>query len=433
MGISSRGDGARSTFADTPNTMTVASTPRVMPWGLGFGAWCLIAATLQTLVLAAVLLIFPETTKNVTDLQGYYTRVNLVMAGKIPYRQFDFEYPILALPFIVAPRLLAEGPTGYSVAFAIEMALFNAATLAIVAWKIRSEGGDVFRGIAWYSLFLLLLCPLPLLRYDLVPAFLGFAAAWLLSSGQTRSTWGGVVGGLGILTKIFPGVCVAPALLREACNLRSSRPRGMLALTAVTVIGLAAWAAIGGPGFVNALRYHTDRGIELNSIYAGLAILLDRVAGLKTGLILNYGAFHITGTWADRLKPLVFPIQVISILTVLAMSWRARFANELRYAGAALLAFSIMGKVSSPQYMLWLVPFLAATEGRAGRVARPLFAACCLATTVVYPLEFGALMNFKSRAIACLEVRTVLMLALLAWLTFGPPSSPPRPSQLRAA
>ena len=82
---------------------------------------------------------------------------------------------------------------------------------------------------------------------------------------------------------------------------------------------------------------------------------------------------------------LAMPIQAAALLLVL---WRARLSSAEdwpRFAAAILLAFIVTGKVLSPQYLIWILPFLAVMEGATGRRTRAIFLAGCLVTAFVFP------------------------------------------------
>jgi hypothetical protein len=400
---------------------TTSSRPETLPGSLSLGTWSLIAAASQFLIGAAFLARYSKWMAGPhTNIDLYLSFANRTLGGEIPYRDFDVEYPIFALPLMIVPRLFAKGLGGYLVAFSIEMALINALTVSMVGRKILRDGGHLLGGLAWYTLFIALLCPLIFTRYDLAPTMLGFAAACLWSSGW--HSWGGLAAGVGVLMKVFPGACVLPAVVREASTIRRTHLRGTLSLVGITIVGLVTWMIVGGPGFFNSLKYHTSRGIEIGSIYSGLVIMLEKAAGSRPEILFNFGAYHLSGAWADRLTPLIFPIQMVSIATVILMYKRSNYADELRYAAASLLAFAIMGKVLSPQYLIWLIPFMASLGGRIGRLARPLFAASCFATSLIYPVYFDALILLRDGPVVLLLIRNALMLSLLALLTFGPTS-----------
>jgi hypothetical protein len=116
---------------------------------------------------------------------------------------------------------------------------------------------------------------------------------------------------------------------------------------------------------------------------------------------------------------IAFPLQAIGIGITL---WRARRSSRnesLRYAGATVLAFIVFSKVLSPQYLLWLIPFVACVNGRTGFRARCVFLAASLATTLIFPLTFKSLETLQTWSIVLLNVRNGLLLGLWVLLTFG--------------
>ena len=77
------------------------------------------------------------------DADLYYLYATEIQEGKVPYRDFRVEYPPLALPLFLAASLLVNDVAGFKVAFGIEMLLFNAATVWLVAsWVARTRGPD---------------------------------------------------------------------------------------------------------------------------------------------------------------------------------------------------------------------------------------------------------------------------------------------------
>jgi hypothetical protein len=390
------------------------------PYRLSARRCVLLASTVQAVIAAAILgICWHRVAAYGGDVSFYYNYAIQTFNGDIPYRQFEIEYPLLALPIMALPYLFAKKWFWYQVGFAAEMICWNVLTVALVArWVERAEGEDrVFNRLAWYTAFSALMSPLLLVRYDLAPTSLGFAAAAWWSSG--RALAGGLAAGTGVLVKVFPGVCVLPSLVREIRSPHASRLRGACALTATVLLGLMAWIAIAGQGFLASVKYHAARGFEVGSLYAGAAMLLGSFTGNPPEIEWNYGAFHLGGPWAARLAPLAFPVQAATLLVVLGMCRKSGYRGEMRCAAAALLAYVIMGKVLSPQYLIWLIPFIAALDGPTGRWARPIFALSCLATTLTYPFFFDRLLGLEWGPILLLNVRNALLLTLLAILTFG--------------
>jgi hypothetical protein len=142
--------------------------------------------------------------------------------------------------------------------------------------------------------------------------------------------------------------------------------------------------------------------------------------------VFDHTAFHLDPAWSRLATPLVMPIQAAALFLVAWRYGQSGLRDGVRYAGAAILAFVITGKVLSPQYMTWLLPFAVVLEGDVGRRSRWLLFLACLCTTLIYP--WGALaliLNSNLGGILILNYRNGLLLGLLFLWLFGPGTGAP--------
>jgi hypothetical protein len=353
------------------------------------------------------------------DVKIYFGYVKKTMNGGIPYRDYVVEYPIGAIPAFLIPGLFARDFEGYQVAFGIEMLLFDAAIIILLAHQVRREHGthSVALRLGWYTLFFAALCPLPTGRYDLVPTAMAFAACCAWSRGWRGL--GGILAGVGTLTKIFPGVAAAPALLGEVRDYRPWRCRGLPAFGVAAAALALAWFLIGRAGVKDSLYIHGKRGLEIESLYAGILYIIYFIFKIPILIIDNFGSTNIYFRYYEIL---LMAIPAIQLAAILGAAWRylgRRDGDEFRYAAAALLGFLAAGKVLSPQYMIWLAPFAAVLGGRTGARARPIFFLCCLMTRLIYPGPgFGGLGHVRPAAVILLNSRNLLLLVIYAILLF---------------
>ncbi len=353
------------------------------------------------------------------------------LAGKVPYRDFAFEYPVLSYPLFLIPRLLTSDFESYRYAFMAEMFLFDVAAIVLIARHGGpSEGtGTVARRLGWYTLYCFVLAPLVIGRFELAPMVLAFAAArWWFSDRAIR---GGITAGLGTLMKVFPGVVAAPALVWEASQLPTTRARGTAAFLVTLVVGLAFWFGLGGRGVLESLGYHAGRGLEIESLCGGALCLAGTIAGSKAPWVFDHNAYHISSEWGARLAFLTFPVQATALLVVMWAYRRSGMAEGVRFSAAAVLAFIVFGKVLSPQYLIWLFPFVAVLGGPTGSLARKIFLLGCVITLLLYPGPgFGMVLEHQAGAILLLNLRNLLLVWLFLVLTccpreeLGPKSHP---------
>ena len=348
------------------------------------------------------------------DIILYHGFASPILKRRWPYRDYPVEYPILSIPVFAAPLVAGRAFETYKYAFVIEMLLVDALLTYLVARRVEASAGieQVPRRLAWYSAFFLALCPLVVLRFDLVPTLLGFIAACWLSSGQMAR--GGIAAGVGVLVKLVPVVIVLP--LMAIGGRWKSKAKGLAAFLLTLGAGGAAWFWLGGEGLIRSIRYHGERGLEIESLAASAYMVAHKLAGVLVFSYFGHGGFNVSGPGvgdAARLSPI---IQAALLVLVAARARRAGPTEALRYAAAALLAFLVFGKVLSPQYLIWLFPFLATLDGPKATAARWLFLGCCVLTTAIFPTRFGALLTFRDDAVVILAARNLGLVVLFAIL-----------------
>jgi hypothetical protein len=96
------------------------------------------------------------------------------------------------------------------------------------------------------------------------------------------------------------------------------------------------------------------------------------------------------------------------------------------YAGAAVAVVLGFGKVFSPQYVIWLVPFVALVRGRRGVLAGTLTAAALVLTQLWFPRHYWPLaLRFAQPEAWFLLARDLSVVAVALVLTW--PSSEHEP------
>jgi hypothetical protein len=85
-------------------------------------------------------------------------------------------------------------------------------------------------------------------------------------------------------------------------------------------------------------------------------------------------------------------------------------------AAASVLAFVALGKVLSPQYVIWLAPFAALCWARGERAAGVLIALGVALTAVEFPRHYLDLVQGETWVFAVVAARNAALLAALALL-----------------
>ncbi|MGW0763897.1 glycosyltransferase 87 family protein [Streptomyces sp. NPDC002676] len=315
------------------------------------------------------------------EVRGLYFHWYGVLAhGSFPAHDTLWQYPPGAGAVLLAPGLV-PGLT-YFQAF---VALTLAADALIVAALIRAgrRPGRCLLGAAVWTGGLPLLLHLPLARYDVqVTAYAVLALLTLARSPRA----GGVLGALGALVKVWPGLVLL------------GTPRGRTTRTAwtwATAAG-AASLALCALSFSNPLvflRQQGGRGVQIESL-GGTALNLARLVGWPGRVRYQYGAMELVGpcvrgvaTASLALTAAVFALLVL--WRVRARHWSA--ATPYDAALSAVLLLTVTSRVISPQYLVWLLGLAAVCLTSRHTSQRPVAVLVLAATalsTVAYPLLY---------------------------------------------
>jgi hypothetical protein len=128
---------------------------------------------------------------------------------RLPYRDFVFQYPSLALLPIALPSLITTDRILYPYAFGVFAGL-AALVVAIAGWRIESILGGVEKRYLWLSAGALFLVGVTLeTRLDVFTTALIAVALWAAVTG--RWTLAGAMLGAGTALKIVAGAPVSDA------------------------------------------------------------------------------------------------------------------------------------------------------------------------------------------------------------------------------
>lgn len=399
-----------------------ATGPRRFPPAL----CALVALPALLLIIVAVATMPSFSSYHYQDLELYRTCATSLMQGGVPYRDFSLEYPPLALvPFTIAGIFVA--PTAPLGSFARALLIENAVICTLIAVVVTALARCLGGRAATHALLLFAVlvgigAPLFPWRYDLFPALL--TAAALLALVTDRPAIAGAMIALGVGAKLYPLVLVPVfGAYYLAVNDRRAIARFAGSAMVVGAVSVLPFLIIAPHELLSFLRYHELRGLEIESVAAGVLLLLRLLGGPPVSDAQNFGAIHIASPLASPILtalPVLF-LAVMTVVTVLA--WRA-FRSEvrrngrvaratiLRFAVAALLGFILTNKVFSPQYVAWLLPFLPLLPRRQAALGAVVIAL----TIVIFPFSFVGLMHFEAFAVVLLNARNALALALLGGL-----------------
>jgi uncharacterized membrane protein len=302
----------------------------------------------------------------------------LLSQGKFPYKsswletdseghprmQYDgtpavryMEYPVLTGLYQYVSMALAKTYTALTKRVSLPnvaevVMFFNISALGLaMAWLATVWGAASLSGRRIWDAALVGGSPILLFQaftnFDAIAT--GFAVCAMLAWARRRPTLAGVLIGLGVAAKLYPGLLLLPLLV---LGVRTGRVREVVTTAAAAV---AAWFVVNAPvmvlfprGWSEFFRLNARRGDDMDSLYN----VVKSLTGWK-------GFDQNLGFW----EPPVVLNTVAATLFVLccaAIGYIALTAPERpRVAQLAFLvvaAFLLTNKVWSPQFSLWLVP-----------------------------------------------------------------------------
>jgi hypothetical protein len=133
----------------------------------------------------------------------------------------------------------------------------------------------------------------------------------------------------------------------------------------------------------------------------------------------GHGSQNLVGTGPDVLAGFQTLLQAVVLIGIWV--WYARGPADrerlVRASAASVCAFIALGKVFSPQFLIWLVPLVPLVRGRRGLVASGLLLAAMVVTQAWFPFRYWALaLAFDPAASWLVLVRDLLMVGLIVAL-----------------
>ena len=328
-----------------------------------------------------------------SDVGGYQERAASIRAGDVPYRDFAFEYP----PAALAPMLLpAYMSWSYATSFAALMGVCGAACIAVSASALRAVGADVDR--TWAALLAIGVAPLVLgslfdTRFDLWPTLLAVGA--LAALVRERPVLSGALLGLGFAAKLWPAVLlpIGLAYLWRRRG-RASALTHLAAFVAVAAACFLPFVIIAPHGLRAMFADQLGRPLQVESLGAAVLMAAEHLGLRPLTTIDSHGAQALSGRGAGLAANLSTLLEVATVVAIWVVFARRRNPNReavLLAAAAAVAALVAFDRVLSPQYLIWIVPFIPLVRGWRGVYASGLLFLALGLTQTWFPWHYWSL------------------------------------------
>jgi hypothetical protein len=308
-----------------------------------------------------------------SDVYNYYAQK--VRDGQAPFRDFAVEYPPASLVAFVLPLLSVEvlqraGMPGltYADLFKASMLICGLLIVFIVASTAKHLWSDprrVLAAVVVVGVSPLVLGPTSLAWYDMWPTLLTIATVALFVRRHFTAALGLL--GVAVAAKLF-ALVLLPLLLAQALRMvgwkRTLAPLAAFVGTTTLFFGSAAILSLKGARY--PFTYLIERPVEIEST-AGSIVGLVHLAGWDVDKHESYGSVNFDGSRAAVLGLVIAGAGAVALLALWWQSAALRLSAEALIARctAAIAIALACSKVFSPQYLVWLVPFVALTSRRA--------------------------------------------------------------------
>jgi uncharacterized membrane protein len=358
-----------------------------------------------------------------SDVGGYQEHATAIRAGLVPYRDFRFEYPPAALPAMLLPAYMSWS---YATSFAVLMGACGAACIAAAASALRAVGAPAAR--TWAGLLAIGVSPLLLgslfdTRFDLWPTLLAIGA--LAAAVRDRPLVSGGLLGLGFAAKLWPAVLLPIAVVHLW---RRRGEAGALAAVAAFVAVAAAcflpFAILAPDGLRAMFADQLNRPLQVESLGAAVLMALQHLGMHPLATITSHGAQALRGHGAGLAADLSTVLEIAAVVGIWVVFARRRAADGetlLVAAAAVVSALVAFDKVLSPQYLIWLVPFVLLVRGERGLVAGGLLFLALGLTQTWFPWHYWPLaLDHAAPWSWYLLARDLSLVALAGVLSLGP-------------
>jgi hypothetical protein len=363
---------------------------------------------------AATLWLPPFDNERVNDLFVYRQFAGPLLHGALPYRDAFLEYPPLAAPAIALPGLLGTAAGAFRASFAAWTLLLAAACVLLTGALASRTGGS--RRVALLAAAAAPLACGAMVRthFDLAPVVLLLAALLLLCARRPRL--GLAVLGAAALTKGFPLLAAPPALAWVAARQgRRAALEGAACLAAVVAVGCGLALAASPSGAGDALSYQLDRPVQVESTPASVLLVLDAAGAGRATSVSNHRSDGLEHPASAPVAGALLALLAVVLALLTRAVYRRPDARALVLAAfATAVAFAVLGRVLSPQYLIWALPLGALALAWRERALVAAVALAVVLTQVEFPARYFDVVGREPWALVLVGARNVALLAALA-------------------
>jgi len=244
-----------------------------------------------------------------------------------------------------------------------------------------------FAGAWFWVIWPILMGPLLLTRFDLVPTW--FAIIGLISIYEKRIKLAGFLLAIGTLLKLWPILILSIVEKRIL--------RKILLPVIISVILILIFIEIISFGSLSFLENQSSRGLQVESV-AAVVFVIFKLFGANVDYPFRFGSLEVEATFANQIAFILNISTIVFFLWLFFLNIKGKL-NDLNIFEKSLIViiFAIgLSRVFSPQFWIWIGGISALVilfkETKLNKVIF-ILSISALLTQVLYPALYVGLLN----------------------------------------
>jgi hypothetical protein len=349
---------------------------------------------LLRLLLAVSVFALPSVFRS--DVDHYYDMAVIFGSGSLPYQDFTWEFPPLTVFALILGPLTNDSLTAYRIIF---VALMVACEWACLHALRRFDAANFGKITAYWTAVIIPMSLLAWYRLDYVSVLLFTLGLVAMLRGRPVVHWIA----LGFLAKLWPVLlCVGLFARRQFRTLAYS-------LAAVCLSALA-WYAFSPDGLREFLHFRKGAGFQIESLPGAVLHHFGRE------YFFEFGTVSVADNGWKWLQPVMFGATIVSVGVLALAGIRQARRDDVMLVGACVALTLIFSRIISPQFLVWLAPFVVLRLSQL-RLVAGLYAAT-IAVSMFMLFFYDQFTDHEGTVFSAMQiVRNVLLTALAVAMT----------------
>ncbi|NBV05659.1 MAG: hypothetical protein EBS06_00280 [Proteobacteria bacterium] len=384
----------------------------------------------------------------ITDVPSYLEWSKKLQSNLIPYIQFNFEYPPLALIPIYWSGIFSNAElTSYYIAFAFFMFSADFFCLKICQNycknRLAMNKEQVCYMTLLYSLFGLLLFRILYHRLDIVVALFFVTSLFFFQTKNSKVTPQFFINGLlGFFYKIVPAFIMPSAFIIKAFIAAESTKDSKQIIKKIFLnsllfaVSLAAitWTLeiYTNHRFIDNMLYHQKRGIQIESSYGSFLLIKNLLISSSHSEIYSaFGSYNVLGNNSFEFSAKFFGNLILccfySALFFIFL-FKKNLGKKIKFSEKQFLEVTLITilllisfqRILSPQFFIWLIPISAMWLAQ-NRYLKFLviFSFLFFSTFFLFSVDYISLIDESPIMVTTLFLRNCVLIIFTIWLTIN--------------